>query len=88
MGPSSCTTTHISECGRLDGKWTNIRTDTEFPVSVGDVITLSCNDGHELYGNKEVTCVRDQTYEYHSEPWCKEISKLNYVVNLKFRPKV
>ena len=45
-------------------------TTEEFPVVAGTVVTLNCNAGYELSGDKEVTCVKDTEFKYTNEPQC------------------
>lgn len=49
-----------------------------FPVVPGTVLTLSCKDGHQMSGDKEVTCIVGIEFSYsgtHS-PECGKYSDL------------
>ena len=35
-----------------------------FPVVPGTVLTLSCKDGHQMSGDKEVTCIGGTEFSY------------------------
>ena len=41
-----------------------------FPVATGTVLSLSCNEGYELSGDKEVTCIQNTEFKFTEEPAC------------------
>jgi hypothetical protein len=47
-------------------------TGAKFPIAPGGLVTVSCNPGHVLTGNKVVTCVKDREFEYEGQlvPTC------------------
>ena len=45
-------------------------TDTGFPVDVGTFLTVSCDDGYQLDGDKHVTCTKYMEFSYTSKPKC------------------
>ena len=47
-----------------------MRADEQFPVSKGVVLSLICDEGHELKGDKEVTCTRNTEFQFSEEPIC------------------
>ena len=49
-----------------------MKADEQFPVSTGTVLSLSCNEGHELKGDKTVTCTRNAEFQFTVEPYCGE----------------
>ena len=54
-----------------------------FPVVPGTVLTLSCKDGHQMSGDKEVTCIVGT--EYYSETHSPECGKYyDLVLNFQF----
>ena len=44
------------------------------PQVAGTVLSVSCNPGYELTGDKEVTCQRLQEFTFDTEPQCGEFS--------------
>ena len=65
---------NISECTGLKTTWTNMKTAKAFPVSSGTVLSLSCNVGYELKGDKTVTCTTETKFQFSVEPNCGEFS--------------
>ena len=49
-----------------------MKTGKQFPVSTGTVLSLNCNDGYELKGEKTVTCTENTEFEFSEEPNCGE----------------
>ena len=49
-----------------------MKTDKQFPVSTGTVLSLSCNDGYELKGDRTVVCTRNTEFQFDVEPVCGE----------------
>ena len=47
-----------------------MKADKQFPVSTGTVLTLSCNVGYELKGDKTVTCTKNTEFQFSVEPAC------------------
>ena len=45
-----------------------------FPVAEGTVVTVSCEEGHQLSGENELTCSvkTDALFDYSDEPQCGE----------------
>ena len=52
--------------------WENIKSDQDFPVVEGTVLTLSCIGGEKVQGSETVTCVKDTEYTFSEEPKCCE----------------
>ena len=44
------------KCERLPTGWTNMETETEFPVDKGTTLIVSCTASYELVGDSEITC--------------------------------
>ena len=44
--------------------------ESVFPITKGETLTLSCEPGYELTGDKEVTCDQFQTFTFIAEPLC------------------
>ena len=63
---------NISDCTGLKTTWNNMKTDKQFPVSTGTVLSLSCNEGFELKGDKTVTCTTGTKFQFSVEPNCGE----------------
>ena len=49
-----------------------MKTDKQFPVSTGTVLSLSCNEGYELKGDKTVACTTSLKFQFSVEPNCGE----------------
>ena len=47
-----------------------MKADPDFPVSTGTVLSLSCNDGYELRGDKTITCTTNTKYHFTDDPKC------------------
>ena len=45
-------------------------TDKTFPVIEKTTVTLSCNVGHQLKGDKVVTCSNNEEFHFSTEPIC------------------
>ena len=45
-------------------------TITDFPVSAGTLVSLKCNAGYELEGDKEVTCTQNTEFQFSVQPTC------------------
>ena len=63
---------YISDCTSLKTTWTNMKTNKQFPVSAGTVLSLSCNEGYELKGDQTVPCTRNTEFQFSVEPSCGE----------------
>ena len=50
----------------------NLFTTTEFPVNHGSTVSVSCDSGYKLVGDKVITCVRDKQFSYGIEPHCQQ----------------
>ena len=53
----------------------------KFPVLQGTVLTLSCQDGHQMSGDKEVTCIGGTEFNYsktHSPECGKNLDLVLY----------
>ena len=48
----------------------NLNTNETFPVYYGDVVSVGCNTGHTLSGNRSITCEKGTVFTYSSEPIC------------------
>ena len=48
-------------------------TSSTFPLSAGAVLSLSCNEGYEQSGDKEVTCTKNTEFQFNQEPICGEL---------------
>ena len=46
-------------------------TETTFPVTPGDLITVKCLDGFINQGSETITCQNGIHYEFDIEPECK-----------------
>ena len=57
-------------CTGLKETWIYMATDTVFPVKEGTILTVSCNEGYQLDGDKHVTCIKDTEFSHTSEPKC------------------
>ena len=53
-----------------------MKADKQFPVSAGTVLSLSCNEEHELRGDKTVTCTTNTKFQISVEPYCGEFNNL------------
>ena len=64
--PNLCAMTFFSssECTSLTTTWSQMVPDKTFPVVHGTVLTLSCKDGHQMNGDKEVTCIVGTEFSY------------------------
>ena len=49
-----------------------MKADKQFPVSTGTVLSLRCNEGHELRGDTVVTCLKNREFHFSVEPSCGE----------------
>ena len=63
--------------------------DKEYPVSSGEVLTLSCTDGFQLKGSTTLTCQNEGYYfhdESEDEPRCipSEQSGIEYTTTTSF----
>ena len=50
-----------------------MKADKQFRVSTGTVLSLSCNEGYELKGDKTVTCTTSTEFQFSVEPNCGEL---------------
>ena len=57
-------------CSGLHKSWSNIITETRFPVPPGTEITLGCETGYSLSGDSIVTCLKDNDFQHSSVPVC------------------
>ena len=73
-------------CTGLPEDWTEVKTETKFPVNTGTTITVSCQEGYINTGSSAVTCntYLHQDFEFARKPQCfksgnvwKEISSFN-----------
>ena len=53
-------------------------TTSAFPVSTLTVVTVSCDEGYQLNGDETITCEKDTTFTYETQPSCVEIGKMLY----------
>ena len=67
--------TFISECTGLNPTWSNLKTETQFPVVYGTVVTVTCDPGYELQGSNTVTCNIDTTFTFQDQPTCEQLGK-------------
>ena len=65
----------ISECTALPETWTNMNTDTVFPVNYGDVATVTCSTGSVLSGDNVITCQEGTEFIYTDVPTCSVLGK-------------
>ena len=49
-----------------------MKADKQFPVSTGTVLSLSCDEGYEIRGDKTVTCTTNTKFQFTVEPNCGE----------------
>ena len=71
----------FSVCTELPESWTGVVTDTDFPISHGTTLNVSCQEGYNNIGSDEITC---NTYLYTDftytlEPWCI-LGKIRYII--------
>lgn len=57
-------------CSGLNKSWTNIRTETSFPVPPGTKVTVACERGYTHSGDSTVTCLKDTEFQHSSAPIC------------------
>ena len=57
-----------------------MKTEAQFPVLQGTVITLTCEAGHVIKGDVSVTCLYDNQFQFPTEPSC---GKLNLFCKLQ-----
>ena len=62
--------TFLDTCTGLDPSWTNVKTDSQFPVNVNTQISVSCKTGYSLQGDTTITCVKDVAFSYTNKPIC------------------
>ena len=48
----------------------DITTSQVFPVDYGTEITVSCPTGSSLQGDETITCTKDTSYTFNSQPSC------------------
>ena len=63
----------VEGCTGLPSYWSSVvTTSAEFPVSNGDVISLTetCSDGNRFYGSTEITCLAGKTLSFTRSPQC------------------
>ena len=48
----------------------------EFPISTGQVVTLSCDTDRRLFGDKMVTCYSGTYYKFQKVPQCVPTGKI------------
>ena len=65
------------ECDGLPSTWTNMTTNTLFPVPAGTILVMACNDGFANQGASNVTCLANSTYSYSAEPQCINGNNVN-----------
>ena len=58
-------------CTGLKTSWTKMTVDIACP-DAKTVVTLGCEAGHLLQGDKGVTCSEGTDFEYSDEPRCGE----------------
>ena len=67
-------------CTKLHPAWFYVTTETTFPVTPGNLITVKCPDGFINQGSETITCQNGIHYKFDNEPRCeargKTIAKL------------
>ncbi|KAL5263222.1 hypothetical protein ACHWQZ_G008564 [Mnemiopsis leidyi] len=62
-----------ADCHGLDPTWEGMTSDPDLSstsIGSGTVVTLSCEDGTRLFGDKEVTCYSGTLYTFTRPPQC------------------
>ncbi|KAL5266359.1 hypothetical protein ACHWQZ_G003697 [Mnemiopsis leidyi] len=62
---SSC-----ESCGGLPESWTEMKTETQFPLQPGSEVSLKCSAGYTLTGDTMVTCVKGTLFSFNQPPLC------------------
>ena len=57
-------------CTGLTETWSNLVTKTIFPVKPGTSVTVECDTGYRLSGDKVITCQTDKRFSFKQEPSC------------------
>ena len=68
-------TSNSGDCASLDPEWFYLTTETTFPVTPGNVITVKCPDGFINQGSETITCQNGIHYEFENEPRCEAQGK-------------
>ena len=77
----------FSVCTKLAESWTELTTETEFPISHGTTIAVSCQEDYKNTGSDVLTCntYLYDDYSYTVEPQCVLGNDLNiYIIYLKY----
>ena len=65
-----CKVVHTSDkCSSLP-QVPNLQSDTQFPVSHGDVVKVFCEDSFNLVGDESITCNKDTDFTFSAQPTC------------------
>ena len=62
----------LSDCTGLSESWTGVTTESEFSVSHGITLNVSCQEGYKNTGSDVITCNTYfyDDYSYTFEPRC------------------
>ena len=69
-------TFNFPDCHGLDPSWSGLSSEPEVflsggsSINTGQVVTLTCDTGMRLFGNKEVTCYSGTYYTFTRVPHC------------------
>ena len=66
----------FSECTALPAIWSNMDTDTVFPINSGEVAIVTCSTGYRLSGDNNITCQEGTEFSYTVIPTCSVLGKL------------
>ena len=59
----------IKEVGKVGE---NMAADKNFPVNIGTVLNMRCEEGYVQSGDNKVTCSKDGKFAYSTRPRCSE----------------
>ncbi|KAL5265953.1 hypothetical protein ACHWQZ_G006558 [Mnemiopsis leidyi] len=57
-------------CSGINPNWSNILTETQFPIPPGTEVSVFCRPGHTLSGDTAVTCLQDTEFHFTTPPLC------------------
>ncbi|KAL5246540.1 hypothetical protein ACHWQZ_G018681 [Mnemiopsis leidyi] len=63
--------TKCESCESLPYDWTEITTETQFPLPPGSEVSLKCRTGYTLSGDNTVTCQEGRTFSFTIAPVCQ-----------------
>ncbi|KAL5260641.1 hypothetical protein ACHWQZ_G010705 [Mnemiopsis leidyi] len=62
--------TRCVSCDGLPESWLQIKTETQFPLLPGSVVSLECSTGYSLTGDTTVTCGEGTVFSFSTAPAC------------------